>query len=81
MKTPNGLKTVMSVLAEEEKFNDAYVSVLRTSFQKEQATLPPPPDPNLIQPPAAAIAATKVHNIATAIPATALKLNSILKNR
>ena len=81
MKTPNGLKTVMSVLAEEEKSNDAFVSAPRTSFQQEQATLLPPPVPNLVQPPAVATAVTTAHTIATVFPATALKLNSIIKSR
>ena len=73
IKTPKGLQQVMSVLAEEEKTNTAFVAALQSSFQ---STLPPTPAPvPVAQPPATAA------SLQTLMPATAIKLQSILKNK
>lgn len=72
IKTPKGLQQVMSVLAEEEKTNTAFVAALHSAFQPN---LPPAPaQVPVAQPPATAA------SLQTAMPATSLKLQSILKN-
>ena len=71
IKTPKGLQQVMSVLAEEEKTNTAFVAALQSSLQ---SNLPPPPaHVPVAQPPATAA------SLQTLLPATTLKLQSILK--
>ena len=71
IKTPNGLKAVMSVLADEEKSNQALVAALQSTINP----LPPaPPAAPVEQPPATCFSAL-------ALPATTLKLQSILKNK
>ena len=83
IKTPNGLKTVMSVLAEEEKTNQALISALQASVN----TLPPTPSVAPVLPPTnlpapATINATTAQPILNlALPATSVKLRSILKSQ
>jgi hypothetical protein len=71
LKTPHGLKSVMSVLAEEEKSNQGLVAALKT------ANLPPPPAPVAPTPPQTAQASS----LQVAFPSTSVKLQSILKNK
>ena len=75
MKTDKGLKTVMLILAEEEKSNQALVAALRGT------SLPPVPD--AIQPPRPTFPDTTTGTIssslATSLPATSIKLQSILR--
>ena len=68
LKTDKGLKSIMTVLAEEEKTNTALVAALQTSTPIPAAPLPPPP------PPVATASALTVK-----FPATQVKLQSILK--
>ena len=82
LKTPHGIKSVMSLLAEEEKTNTAFVSALQVSFPPASNTLPPPPPTLPVAPPAAAtVASATSQTLATALPATAIRLNSILNRR
>ena len=73
LKTPQGIKTVMSVLAEEESNNQALVCALRASN-----TPAPAPAPAAATPPAmvSSVSATSM-----AFPATSVKLQSILKKK
>lgn len=73
LKTDKGLKTIMSVLAEEEKTNTALVAALQT--------VPPPAVPAPLPPPPQAPTATASAATALALnfPATQVKLQSILK--
>ena len=80
-QTKNGLKTIMSVLAEEEKNNTAFVAALQASFPQQTVTLPPAPSSIPAVPPTAHVAATTAQNVLTALPATSMRLTSILKNR
>jgi hypothetical protein len=88
LKTDSGLKSVMSLLADAEKSNSAFVSALQSSFPVAhstanissvntattvQAQLPPVA-------PTPAIAPSVSCTVAAALPATSVKLNSILKN-
>jgi len=86
LKTPNGLKTVMSLLAEEEKSNVALVAALNTANngngnvqQYANTPLPPAPQTHFYPPPSSDNA--NVSSLSLRYPATQLKLNSILKNR
>ena len=72
LKTPHGLKSVMSVLAEEEKTNQGLIAALQSS-----ATLPPPPVPIAPTPPPQPAQASALQ---AAFPSTSVKLQSILKN-
>ena len=63
MKSPQGLKSVMSVLAEEDKINSSLVAAL-----KESSTLI-----------SNDVAAATVGSFAAAMPDTNLKLQSVLK--
>ena len=63
----------MSLLAEEEKTNTAFVAALQTTFAP--APLPPAPTFAPAIAPVAAIAST----IASVLPATSMKLTSILR--
>ncbi len=81
MKTPQGLKSIMSVLAEEEQSNQGFIASLAglntpttPSSSHGAVTLPPAPAPN---PPAA----PQVSALQTLLPATSVKLASILKNK
>jgi hypothetical protein len=78
MKTPSGLKAVMSALAEEEKSNTAFVSALQAAFPT--APLPPKPSATIAVPPTASISSTS-GSIQSSLPATSLKLTSILKRK
>ena len=74
LKTPQGLKTVMSIMAEEEKSNSGLIAALQT---------PPPskPTPTVQLPPAPAPAApAQAGSIQATFPATSIKLQSILKS-
>ena len=75
IKSPNGLKTVMTVLAEEEKSNQALVAALQAASNLPPAPIGPPATPPN---PATQQAATCFS--ALAMPATTLKLQSILKD-
>ena len=78
LKTPSGLKTVMSVLAEEEQSNTALVAAIQASMTPSA----PPPQLPPVPPPAPAQAPTQtptVGAIQASLPATSLKLQSILK--
>jgi hypothetical protein len=81
LRTDKGLKTVMSLMAEEEKTNTAFVAALQS--------LPPVPAPAPVPAPqssppqtapATASAATASTALAVRFPATQVKLQSILKN-
>ena len=75
LKTPSGLKSIMSVLAAEEQTNSGLVSALQT-----QVTLPPaPPLAQVIPPTPIPVAAQASSLIGTAFPGTSVKLQSILK--
>ena len=78
LKTPNGLKTVMAVLAEEEKSNSALIAALHASQQS--APPPPPAAPQQPTHPPAPPAAPTVGSLQASFPATSVKLQSILKN-
>ena len=82
MKTPQGLKSIMSVLAEEEQNNQGFVA----SLAALNNTSAPPPAPAITLPPAPApthIAPTppQVSALSSLLPATSVKLHSILKNK
>ena len=70
MQTEKGLASVMSVLQEQESTNQAFVAALAASA--------PPPAPAAA--PTAAPAA-KVSALTEVMPATSVKLASILKNK
>ena len=78
--TPKGLAHVMAVMAEEEKNNQALIAAIQAI---QAPVLPPPPAANQVAQPRVQIASTT----ATAplskpsMPATALKLASILKKK
>lgn len=72
MKTEKGIKTVMSILAAEEKTNKAFVAALSSS-------LPPEPSPTPPTKPSSAPTGS-VSALASVLPATSIKLQSILKN-
>ena len=74
LKSDKGLKTVMSILAEEEKSNQALVAALTT-------TLPPKPSGPPLAKPAAPKTGVVVSSLASSFPATNIKLQSILKNK
>ena len=72
LKSERGLKTVMSVLADEEKENQALVSMLKaslTSSPVKQGSAKPPSNPP-----------ASVSSISSSLPATSIKLASILRN-
>ena len=71
IKTADGLKTVMSVLADEEKTNTALISALHSS---QTPTIPPTPATTPTPPPTATVS-----SLQASFPATTLKLQSILK--
>ena len=75
MKTDKELKTVMSILAEEEKTNQALVAAL------QGATLPPEPTTaNPIKPTFQnTTTGTISSSLATKLPATSIRLQSILR--
>ena len=75
MKTPHGLKSVMSVLAEEEKTNQGLIAALTSSV-----ILPPPPVPPTPVPPSAPPIVAQASALQVAFPSTSVKLQSILKN-
>ena len=78
MKTENGLSTVMSVLAEEEKKNSRFVAALSSTPSLSQAPhVPAPPIQREIQHPQAQ---PQVSALSTACPATSVRLTSILQN-
>jgi len=72
IKTEKGLKSIMSIMASEEQNNQALVSALAAATLP---SIPPPLPPAPAQPPTVTVA-----SLATAFPATNVKLNSILKN-
>jgi hypothetical protein len=76
LKTPHGLKSVMSVLAEEEKSNQGLVSALNSTSAN---TLPPVPP--TIAPPVPPTPPTQAQASAlqAAFPGTSVKLQNILK--
>ena len=86
IKTDKGLKSIMSIMATEEQSNRALVTALAAA----SATTALPPVPSTQAPPnpppatAASVSAqpaqATVAALATAFPATNVKLNSILRN-
>ena len=74
LKTDKGLKSVMSILAEEEKTNQSLVTALST------VPLPPAPNGTVTKPLQPDITGTVASSIATKFPATSIKLQSILRN-
>ena len=74
IKTTKVLKTVMYALAKEEKTNTAFVSALNIAFQPR---LPPAPVITPVLQPSVTISSATLQS---AMPSTALKLQSILKN-
>ena len=75
LKTPHGLKSVMSVLAEEEKSNKGLVAALNAN-----TNLHPPPAPVPPPPPTTPLATGQASSLQAAFPGTSVKLQSILKN-
>eukprot|EP00957_Ditylum_brightwellii_P021155 1594625-Ditylum_brightwellii.AAC.1 len=75
MKTDGGLKTVMAILTKEESSNQEFASALSTSALPPTPTTSAPP----AQPPTQA--STVTGTLASTIPATSLKLSSILKRK
>ena len=69
MKTPNGLKTVMALLGAEESSNKALQAELTASTAATTA----------VQAGSASVSQTPAATIASAFPATQIKLSSILK--
>ena len=88
MHTNAGLKSIMSLLADAEKNNSAFVSALQSTLTVPptanisavtpavQFQLPPAPSATPSVTPKTTVASA----IATAFPATSIKLNSILHN-
>ena len=74
IKTTKVLNTVMYALAKEEKTNTAFVSALNITFQPR---LPPAPVITPVLQPSVTISSATLQS---AMPSTALKLQSILKN-
>ena len=74
LNTSKGLAHIMSVMAEEEKSNQAFVSAL-LSNQAPAAVPPAAPAAQLAQPIVSSV------SVASSLPATAMKLAGILKNR
>ena len=72
LNTDKGLKTVMSILAEEEKTNQALVTAL--------ATVPLPPNGTVTKPSQPDTTGMVALSLATQLPATSIKLQSILRN-
>ena len=78
IKTPKGLAHIMSVMATEEHNNNAFIA----AFQSIQAALPPAPPAVPPAIPRATIASTNATpSVPTVMPATAMKLASILKKK
>ena len=79
MKTENGLSTVMSVLAEEEKKNSRFVAALSSTPLLSQAphVSAPPIQREILHPQAQ----PQISALSTACPATSVHLNSILQNK
>ena len=77
MKTDEGLKSIMAIMAEEEKNNTAFIAALHTAPTpvSTPAPLPPPPTTTPVAPPAP----PQVSSLSQALPATNVKLQSILK--
>ena len=73
MKTESGIKSVMSVLAEEEKKNSSFVAALASTPSPPQA----PHVPQIQHPQAQPV----VSALSTACPATSVRLNSILRRQ
>ena len=68
MKTEKGLKTVMSILASEEKSNKAFVAALSSQ-------LPPVPEPST----KSKGKQVTISALKSSIPATSLKLQTIMR--
>ena len=78
IKTPKGLAHIMSVMATEEQNNHAFIA----AFQSIQAALPPaPPAVPPTIPKATIASANATPSVPTVMPATAMKLASILKKK
>ena len=77
LNTPKGLAHIMSVMADEEKNNQALVF----AFQSTQTSLPPAPAPVQPAQPQIRIASANAGSIQSSMPATAMKLASILKRK
>ena len=69
MKTPQGLKSVMSLLAEEEERNNGFVAALQSSSPSPSSPATPSPSPH-----------AKTSSVEAHFPTTAVKLQAILKN-
>ena len=74
LKTPHGLKSVMSVLAEEEKLNKGLIAALNATTNLPSPPAPVTP-PSFTTPPATGQASS----LQAAFPSTSVKLHSILK--
>ena len=77
IKTPNGLKTVMAVLAEKGKSNQAMIAAFHATSQP--VSLPPAPTAVVSAPPIPPPPTPQVSVVLAAMPATTVKLQSILK--
>jgi hypothetical protein len=73
--TPKGLAHVMSVMAEEEASNKALIAAI----QSIQPSLPPVPAAVPPAQPRVTVASTTASSVSTLMPATAMRLASILK--
>lgn len=78
MKTPQGLKTVMSLLAEEEESNIGLIAAFSASHTPAAT---PAPAFAPASTPATAPAPAQVGALERVFPATSIKLNSILKGK
>ena len=78
IKTPKGLAHIMSVMATEEQNNTAFIA----AFQSIKSALPPvPPAVPPTIPQATVASANATPSAPTVMPATAMKLASILKKK
>ena len=78
IKTPKGLAHIMSVMATEEQNNTAFIA----AFQSIKSALPPvPPAVPPTIPQATIASANATPSAPTVMPATAMKLASILKKK
>ena len=77
MQTPQGVKSVMSLLAEEEQKNQSFVAALSASSNASQNV---PPQGQATNNTSTQQSGSNVSAVAAAFPATSVKLQNILKN-
>ena len=77
MQTPQGAKSVMSLLAEEEQKNQSFVAALSASSNASQNV---PPQGQATNNTSTQQSGSNVSAVTAAFPATSVKLQNILKN-